>query len=81
MQEELGIPPERTISMGDDLPDLGLARRSALFIAPRNARADVRQRADFVTRSRGGAGAVREVCEWILHAKGIWPRLLEEQAG
>ncbi len=73
VQEELGIGPEQTLSMGDDLPDLALADGSALFVAPRNARGEVRQRADFVTKANGGAGAVREVCEWLLYAKGFWP--------
>lgn len=73
VQEELGIGPDQTLSMGDDLPDLALAEGSAMFVAPRNARGEVRQRADFVTKSKGGGGAVREVCEWLLYAKGHWP--------
>ena len=73
VQEELGIGPDQTLSMGDDWPDLALAEGSAIFVAPRNARGEVRQRADFVTKNVGGAGAVREVCEWLLYAKGFWP--------
>ena len=81
VQEELGIAPEHTLSMGDDLPDLGLAARSAIFVAPKNARGEVRRRAHFVTKNRGGDGAVREVCEWILFAKGLWPEIAGELAG
>ncbi len=81
VQERLGIGPEHTISMGDDLPDLALAACSALFVAPKNARHEVKQRADFVTRKGGGKGAVREVCEWLLYAQGHWPKILEEYKG
>ncbi|HRV79813.1 MAG TPA: HAD hydrolase family protein [Planctomycetota bacterium] len=78
VQQELGIAPDRTLAMGDDLPDLGLAAHSGLFIAPKNARSEVRQRAHFVTRKRGGHGAVREVCEWLLYAKGHWSGIVED---
>lgn len=81
VQKKLGIGPEHTISMGDDLPDLALAAHSALFVAPKNARPEVKQRADFITRKGGGKGAVREVCEWLLYAQGHWSNVLEENKG
>ena len=64
--------------MGDDLPDLGLAAKSALFVAPPNACPEVRERADLVTGAGGGRGAVRELCEWLLHAQGLWGTILED---
>ncbi len=73
LQEELDISPEETLAMGDDLPDLGLARRAAVFCVPANARPEVRASADWVTDTPGGRGAVREVCEAILRARGSWP--------
>ncbi|MFT4648513.1 MAG: 3-deoxy-D-manno-octulosonate 8-phosphate phosphatase (KDO 8-P phosphatase) [Planctomycetota bacterium] len=81
VQKKLGIGPEHTISMGDDLPDLALAAHSALFVAPKNARIELIKRADFVTKKGGGKGAVREVCEWLLYAQGQWPKILEENGG
>jgi 3-deoxy-D-manno-octulosonate 8-phosphate phosphatase (KDO 8-P phosphatase) len=73
VQERLGIPPEETAAMGDDLPDLGLRERAAFFAAPANARPEVREVADLVARARGGEGAVRELAEAILRAKDLWP--------
>ncbi len=81
VQRKLGIGPEHTISMGDDIPDLALAAHSALFVAPKSARQEVKQRADFITRKGGGKGAVREVCEWLLYAQGRWSNVLEENNG
>ena len=72
IQSQLGLSAEQTVSMGDDLPDLALAELSGFFAAPSNARPEVLERADLVTRSPGGKGAVREVCEVILRAKGGW---------
>lgn len=73
VQERLGIAPEETVAMGDDLPDLGLRARAAFFAAPADARPEVRAVADLVARAPGGAGAVRELAEVILRAKELWP--------
>ena len=78
VQAALGVTPEQTLAMGDDLPDLGLAAGAAVLCAPADARLEVRQRADLVTEARGGDGAVREVAEALLEAQGAWTRLLEQ---
>jgi len=77
IQERLGIPPEQTVAMGDDLPDLGLALRSAVFACPADARPEVREQADLVTAATGGAGAVRELAEAILRSKELWEPTLD----
>ena len=77
IQERLGIALEETAAMGDDLPDLGLRARSAFFAAPANGRAEVRERADLVLERPGGRGAVRELCEEILRAKGRWQSIVD----
>jgi 3-deoxy-D-manno-octulosonate 8-phosphate phosphatase KdsC-like HAD superfamily phosphatase len=33
----------------------------------------VRQSADWVSRSAGGHGAVREAIEWLLRSRKAWP--------
>ena len=72
VQERLGIAPEHTLAMGDDVPDLAMAAGAALFAAPANARPEVRVRADLVTEARAGQGAVRELSEVLLRARGAW---------
>jgi 3-deoxy-D-manno-octulosonate 8-phosphate phosphatase (KDO 8-P phosphatase) len=59
--------------LGDDLPDLPLLTRVGLAVAPADAVGAVRRVAHWVSRARGGQGAVREVLEAILRARGLWP--------
>jgi 3-deoxy-D-manno-octulosonate 8-phosphate phosphatase (KDO 8-P phosphatase) len=63
--------------VGDDLADLPVLRRVGLPIAVANAVADVKAVAAYVTRASGGHGAVREVIELLLRARGEWPDILE----
>jgi 3-deoxy-D-manno-octulosonate 8-phosphate phosphatase (KDO 8-P phosphatase) len=56
--------------MGDDLIDLPTLRAAAFAAAPANAHARVLAEAGFVTTARGGEGAVREVCDFLLAVRG-----------
>ncbi len=60
---------------GDDLPDLCLIKQAGLGISVPNATSLVKQRADFITTTAGGQGAVREICERIMQAQNT----LDEQ--
>ncbi len=73
---ELGVPPERTAVVGDDLPDLPLLRRCAFPVAVADAVEEVRLQAAYITRANGGEGAVREVIELILKKAGLWEHIL-----
>ena len=66
---ELGIDLGQTAFVGDDIPDLALLRHTGFSFAVANAVAVVRAACDAVTTSRGGSGAVREVCETVLRAQ------------
>jgi 3-deoxy-D-manno-octulosonate 8-phosphate phosphatase (KDO 8-P phosphatase) len=68
---QTGLLPEQTAYMGDDWLDLPVMAKVGCAFAPANAVAEVRQRADYLTERSGGSGAVREVCELILEAKGL----------
>lgn len=78
---ELGIRPESSAFVGDDIPDLSAFERCGLKIAVADAAAEVRAAADWVTRAAGGRGAVREVCEAILKARGDWQRAIDRARG
>jgi 3-deoxy-D-manno-octulosonate 8-phosphate phosphatase (KDO 8-P phosphatase) len=67
---ESGLAPVQTAYMGDDWLDLQLLGRVGFAAAPANAVAEVRQGVHYVTSQNGGRGAVREVCELILEARG-----------
>jgi 3-deoxy-D-manno-octulosonate 8-phosphate phosphatase (KDO 8-P phosphatase) len=72
-----GIAWDEVAYVGDDLADLMIMRRVGLPIAVANAVAEVKAVAAFVTRASGGRGAVREVIETLLKARGEWPSILE----
>jgi 3-deoxy-D-manno-octulosonate 8-phosphate phosphatase (KDO 8-P phosphatase) len=68
--QQLGLDFSQAAYVGDDLPDLACIRRVALGVAVPDAHAAVREQAFCVTMHKGGNGAVREVCDWILKAQG-----------
>lgn len=59
--------------IGDDLNDLAVFEFAGLSVAVANANREVKDRADYVTEKAGGSGAVREVVDMILKAKGLDP--------
>jgi 3-deoxy-D-manno-octulosonate 8-phosphate phosphatase (KDO 8-P phosphatase) len=75
--DQSGITDSDIAFIGDDLPDIPLMKKVGLSIAVKDAHEMVLKHADMVTSSAGGRGAVREVCEAILKAQGIWDSLLE----
>jgi 3-deoxy-D-manno-octulosonate 8-phosphate phosphatase (KDO 8-P phosphatase) len=72
------IAREQVAYVGDDLTDVVIMRRVGLAIATANARAEVKKSAHAVTEAVGGSGAVREVCELLLKARGAWEGLLKK---
>ena len=63
--------------MGDDLLDLPVLSQAGFSAAPADAVAGVKARVDWVSRSKGGHGAARELVEMILKAQGRWNALVE----
>ena len=72
-----GLAWEDVAYVGDDLADLQVMRRVGLPIAVANAVPDIRAVANAVTSAPGGHGAVREIVDALLRARGVWPEMLE----
>jgi 3-deoxy-D-manno-octulosonate 8-phosphate phosphatase (KDO 8-P phosphatase) len=72
-----GIGWDEVAFVGDDLADLPVLRRVALPIAVADAVGEAQSAAAYVTRSPGGAGAVREVVEVLLRTRGQWDDVLQ----
>lgn len=66
LREQLGVSPQQTAVVGDDLPDLDMMHDAGLSVAVANAHPQLRREVDFVTSRNGGEGAVREVCDALL---------------
>ena len=75
---EVGKLDEEICFVGDELADIPLLRLVGVGIAVFNAVEDVKSSADYVTDHSGGNGAVREVVELLLKAKGKWQEVLED---
>lgn len=67
------LKEDQVCCIGDDLQDLPIFDLAGIAIAVTDATPEVLDAADFITKSRGGYGAVREVCELILKAQKNWP--------
>ncbi|MFO7930975.1 MAG: HAD-IIIA family hydrolase [Desulfosalsimonas sp.] len=74
--EQAGCSSQQTAFIGDDLIDIGIMKSVGVGIAVADAHEAVRQHACIVTSRPGGRGAVREVCERILKARGLWEDIL-----
>jgi 3-deoxy-D-manno-octulosonate 8-phosphate phosphatase (KDO 8-P phosphatase) len=73
-----GVGENEVAFVGDDLTDIPLMQRSELAVAVADAVEETRSVAHYVTRARGGRGAVREVIEMILKSQGRWQDLVEK---
>ena len=73
MLGRLGIGAHEAAVMGDDLPDLPVMKMAGLGLAPSDAAPEVRRAAAWVSRARGGHGAVREAVEMLLRSRKAWP--------
>lgn len=74
--ERRGVAWDESAFVGDDLPDVPLLTRVGLSIAVANAVPEAKAAARVVTTLAGGRGAVREVAELILKARGEWQDLV-----
>ena len=73
---ELQLAPEQVCYIGDDLTDLPVMRYVGWSVAVADAVNEIREQADQITQTPGGQGAVRELIEDLLQAKGCWEDLV-----
>ena len=69
-----GIDPAHAIYMGDDIPDLEGMREAGIPVGPADAAAEVIEASRYVSEFRGGEGAVRDIVEQVLRARGDWAK-------
>lgn len=78
LAEKYNVSLAEIAFMGDDLNDLPALLAAGLSAAPEDAAEDVKQRVEYIASHKGGHGAVRDLLELILKARGIWDAILEE---
>jgi 3-deoxy-D-manno-octulosonate 8-phosphate phosphatase (KDO 8-P phosphatase) len=77
LRQQWQLKAEELLYVGDDLNDLPAFEAVGVRVAVANADALLRSQAHYVTQATGGNGAVREVCEWLLKARGEWEKAVE----
>ena len=78
MIKAFGCRYDQVCYIGDDLPDLPVMKAVGLAVAPADAALDARETANWILRSKGGEGALRETIERLLRAKKRWEEHLPE---
>lgn len=70
---QVQIPENNILYMGDDLPDYEVMIRPELFsTCPADACDEILSIANYISPKNGGKGAVRDVIEQVMRAKGEW---------
>jgi len=75
--KSLSIQPEQAAHAGDDLLDIPIMKRVGLSIAVNDANDAVKEYADWCTKTPGGQGAVREICDFIMQSQGTFESILK----
>jgi len=67
-----GLRDEEVAFMGDDIVDIPVLKRVGFSATVADAEEEPKRVVNYVTRRKGGRGAVREICDLLLKAKGYW---------
>lgn len=63
---------DEILTMGDDIPDLGMMKVSGISACPENSVAEIKLISDYISPISGGKGAVRDVIEQVMKVQGKW---------
>ena len=66
------LQPEEIIYVGDDIPDYEVMQRAGCACCPKDACADIKAIATYVSNYNGGMGVARDIIEQVLRAQGKW---------
>jgi 3-deoxy-D-manno-octulosonate 8-phosphate phosphatase (KDO 8-P phosphatase) len=73
--KELHLTLDEVAYIGDDVPDMACIEAVGLGIAVNDAHPLVIKNADYISFTRGGFGAVREVCDLIMQSQNTLDKL------
>ncbi|MCD6038901.1 MAG: kdsC [Gammaproteobacteria bacterium] len=77
LKEKLQLSDEEIAYAGDDFPDLPILNRVGLAITVANAPKIMQQYVHWTTKNKGGKGAAREICDFIMQAQGTYQSILD----
>ncbi len=77
LKQKSQFSDEEIAYTGDDLPDLPILKRVGFAITVPNASKIMQEHAHWTTTHRGGQGAVREICDFIMQAQGTYQSIVD----
>jgi 3-deoxy-D-manno-octulosonate 8-phosphate phosphatase (KDO 8-P phosphatase) len=78
IKQKLKLTDEQIAYVGDDVPDLPMLSRVGLAVTVPDAPSIIQEHAHWITKAKGGLGAAREVCDFILQAQGTYQTILND---
>ncbi len=78
IKEEYNLEDDQIAYIGDDIIDLPILTRCGLSATPNDARVYMKKYADYVTPSKGGDGALRDLADMILEEQGLFESIIEK---
>ena len=66
------IDPNKTLYMGDDIPDYQVMKEVAMPCCPTDAAEEIKQVSKYISSKKGGEGCVRDVMEKVLKLQNKW---------
>ena len=80
MLRAFNVKDDQVCFMGDDWPDLQVLKRVGFAVSVPDAAPEVKKAAHYITKKKGGEGAVREVIELILKTQDKWKKVFARYA-
>jgi len=77
IRQKHDLSSQQICYLGDDLTDLQPFEEAGFSATVPDASDEIRKRADYITDTRGGNGAFREVAELLLKAHNSWNDVLD----
>lgn len=75
IKKKFRVKEEEICFVGDDLIDIPILKRVGFAVTVPDAVREAKDASHYTTQKSGGQGAVREVCEIILKARGKWEEI------
>ncbi|HPX76836.1 MAG TPA: HAD hydrolase family protein [Bacteroidales bacterium] len=72
LKQKYNLDEEKTLYMGDDIPDYELLKTVGLACCPADAADEIKEISLYVSSKKSGEGCVRDITEQVLRAKGLW---------
>lgn len=78
LKQKYNLKDDEIAYIGDDLIDIPVMEKVGLPVAVQNAYPDVKEKAVYITKTKGGEGAFREFVDWILTELGTYEKCLAD---